>query len=218
MSDHSPHDRRADPRLSLQLPIRVQSGYDRVQTPQATLATTTDASLNGVGLLLDHPLAVGQIVRLELPAPLARAGPILLGGRYARAYGVVRNVLAQQAGRHRVGVKFFDFLETESRPQAHPDERRRFPRFPIPIHFIVEQASPTRAALSVAENLSRGGAQLAACLSLKRGDVVRIYQTEGGFDTRAEVTHAASQPDGLVRLHVKFLDGKVPEHVVPLLG
>lgn len=217
MSDHSPHDRRADPRLSLQLPIRVQSGYDRVQTPQATLATTTDASLNGVGLLLDHSLAVGQIVRLELPALLARAGPVRLGGRSSRAYGVVRNVLAQ-AGGHRVGVKFFDFLETESRPQAQPDERRRFPRFPIPVHFIVEQASPTRAALSVAENLSRGGAQLAACLSLKRGDVVRIYQTEGGFDTRAEVTHAAAQPDGLVRLHVKFLDGKVPEHVVPLLS
>jgi hypothetical protein len=205
--------------VSLELPIRVQSGYDRVQTPQATLATTTDASLSGIGLLLDHSLVVGQIVRLELLAPLASAGPILLGGRSARAYGVVRNVQAQQEGRHRVGVKFFDFLEPDTRsPPAQPDERRRFPRFPIPIHFIVEQSSTRQAALSVAENLSRGGAQLAACLSLQPGDVVRISQTEGGFETRAVVTHAAAQPDGLVRVHVRFLDGKVPEHLIPRLG
>jgi hypothetical protein len=169
--------------------------------------------------VLDHSLAVGQIVRLELLAPLASAGPILLGGRSLRAYGVVRNVRPQQEGLHRVGVKFFDFLDSEGRrPRAQPDERRRFPRFPIPVHFIVEQTSSRRAALSVAENLSRGGAQLAACLSLKAGDVVRICQTEGGFETRAEVTHASAQPDGLVRVHLRFLDGNVPEHVVPALS
>ena len=83
---------------------------------------------------------------------------------------------------------------------------------------MVEQASPTRAALSVAEDLSRGGAQLSVCLTLKKGDVVRISQTEGGFETRAQVTHVATGPDGLVRLHVKFLDGKVPAHLVPLVG
>ena len=219
MSELSKQDRRADARMSVQLPIRVHSGYDRVQTPQATLATITDASLRGVGLLVDHPLAVGQIVRLELPAPLPRGGPFLLGGRSVRAYGVVRNVRAPGAEGHRVGVSFYDFLETEEpRPRARPDERRRFPRYAIPVHFVVEQASPARAALSVAEDLSRGGAQLSVCLSLKRGDVVRISQTEGGFETRAEITHAAAQPDGLMRLHVKFLDGQVPEHVVPLFG
>jgi hypothetical protein len=204
--------------VSLELPIRVQSGYDRVQTPHATLATTTDASLSGLGLLLDHSLVVGQIVRLELLSPLAHAGPILLGGRSARAYGVVRNIQSQE-GLHRVGVKFFDFLDPERRgPRAQPDERRRFPRYPLPIHFIVEQSSTRQAALSVAENLSQGGAQLAACLSLQPGDVVRIRQTEGGFETRAVVTHASAQPDGLVRVHVRFLDGKVPEHLIPRLG
>jgi hypothetical protein len=218
VSEQSKQDRRADARMSVQVPIRVHSGYDRVQTPQATLATITDASLRGVGLLLDHPLAVGQIVRLELLAPL-RGGPFLLGGRSVRAYGVVRNVRAPAAEGHRVGVSFYDFLEAEdARPRARPDERRRFPRYAIPVHFVVEQASPARAALSVAEDLSRGGAQLSVCLSLQRGDIVRISQTEGGFETRAEITHAAAQPDGLVRLHVKFLDGQVPEHVVPLFG
>jgi hypothetical protein len=53
---------------------------------------------------------------------------------------------------------------------------------------------------------------------LQPGDVVRISQTEGGFETRAVVTHAAAQPDGLVRVHVRFLDGKVPEHLIPRLG
>jgi PilZ domain len=219
VSDLSKQDRRAHSRVSVELPIRLNSGYDRVQTPQATLATITDASLSGLGLLVDHPLAVGQIVRLELPAPLPRAGPFLLGGRSVRAYGVVRNVRERRSGDHRVGVKFFDFVEfQDARPPERRDERRRFPRYAIPVHFVVEQASPKRAALSVAEDLSRGGAQLSICLSLKKGDVVRLSQTEGGFETRAQVTHVATRPDGLVRLHVKFLDGKVPAHVVPLVG
>ena len=74
MSDLSKQDRRAHSRVSVELPIRLNSGYDRVQTPQATLATITDASLSGLGLLVDHPLAVGQIVRLELPAPALPSG------------------------------------------------------------------------------------------------------------------------------------------------
>ena len=82
----------------------------------------------------------------------------------------------------------------------------------------MEQSSTRQAALSVAENLSQGGAQLAACLSLQPGDVVRIRQTEGGFETRAVVTHTSARPDGLVRVHVRFLDGKVPEHLIPRLG
>lgn len=220
MSSAPQDDRRSDPRGRLQVPIHVVSGYDRVQTPHSSLGTTTDVSASGVGLLLPHVLSVGQIVRLELPALLARAGPFRFGGRATRAYAVVRNVRADAQG-HRVGVKFFDFVADAARaPQPDPDERRRHPRFAIPINFIVQQVSGSGVTLqewlSVAEDLSRGGARLAACLRLNSGDVVKIRETEGGFETRAEVTHAALHPDGLTRLHVRFLDDRTPDHVVPL--
>jgi hypothetical protein len=215
-----PDERRKDERFRLQLPLRVHSGYDRVQTPRSVLATTADASASGISLILPQALAVGQIVRLELLAPVVRAGPYRLGGRATSAYAVVRNVEAQEDG-HRMGVKFFDFLGSEDTvPRPRPEERRRHPRFPIPVHFIVQQISGERATLrqglSVAEDLSRGGAQLAACFRLRQGDIVLIRETEGGFETRAEITHAAPHADGLARLHVKFLDGHCPEHVVPM--
>ena len=133
MSDHSKQDRRADPRVSVELPIRVNSGYDRVQTPQATLATITDASLSGLGLLVDHPLAVGQIVRLELPAPIPRAGPSCWAAAPCARMVSSATFAGGGAGDHRVGVKFFDFLEFEDlRPPERRDERRRFSRYRSP--------------------------------------------------------------------------------------
>lgn len=215
-----PEDRRRDARFPLELPIQVRSGYDRVQTPQAAFATTADASASGISLILPQPLSVGQIVRVELLAPVARAGPYRLGGRATSAYAVVRNVQAQASG-HRIGVKFFDFLgRDEPVPRPRPEERRRHPRFAIPVHFIVQQSSGERATLqeglSVAEDVSRGGAQLAACFRLRKGDIVLIRETEGDFETRAEVTDSTLHADGLARLHVKFLDGHCPEHVVPM--
>jgi hypothetical protein len=211
------NDRRKDPRAPLQVPIQVHSGFDRVQTPQSALGTTTDASSSGVGLLLRHPVSVGQIVRLELVGA-ARAGPFRLGGRSTRAYAVVRNVRSETEGV-RVGVKFFDFVEADEPARPSPDERRRSPRYAIPVNFIVQQVHNTGAKLqewlSVAEDLSHGGARLVACLQLNRGDLVRLRETEGGFETRAEVTHSALHSDGLVRLHLRFLD-HTPDHVVPL--
>jgi hypothetical protein len=133
----------------------------------------------------------------------------------------VRNVRADPEG-HRVGVKFFDFAQGErAEPRPSPDERRRSSRFAIPVSFVVRQVSASGAALqewlSVAEDLSQGGARLVARFHLNRGDLVLIRETDGGFETRAEVTHAALHPDGLVRLHVMFLD-HTPDHVVPFLS
>jgi len=162
-------------------------------------------------------VSVGQIVRLELVGA-ARAGPFRLGGRSTRAYAVVRNVRSGAEGV-RVGVKFFDFVEIDARPAPSPDERRRSQRFAVPVNFIVQQVDRSGAMLrewlSVAEDLSHGGARLVGNLPLNRGDLVLLRQTDGTFETRAEVTHSAVHSDGLVRLHLRFLD-HAPDHVVPL--
>lgn len=220
MSGASEPDRRKEPRVALALPLVVQSGFDRVQTPQTQSARSIDASLTGLGLVVQHPLSVGQIVRVTLPAPLLRAGAFRFGGHSAHVYAVVRNI-REFAGGQRAGVLFFELHAVDERAGlGAAAERRRQRRFTIPLHFIVRHTARVSATatedLAVAEDLSRGGARLAACFELRPGDLVSIRATDGSFETRAEVTHVALQTDGLVRLHVKFVEGHAPDHLVPL--
>lgn len=210
-------ERRQDPRVELHLLVRVRGGDEADGTPWSEITTTTDASAGGIGLLLDHPLAVGQVVQLDVLTPL----PKRLGVPEATThplYGVVRSAVPEgDAGR--VGVMFLE-RHVDLDPREAEGDRRRSERFPIRVNFIVQQVDAAgvtiKEGLSVAEDISRGGAQLLAALSLKPGDVVRLREVGGAFETRAEITRTWVDDEGLRRLHLRFLDGRSPDHVVPI--
>ena len=209
-------ERRQDPRVELHLLVRVRGGDGADGSPWTEITTTTDASAGGVGLVLDHRLAVGQVVQLEVLTPLPKS----LGVPEATThplYGVVRSAVAEgDAGR--VGVMFLErHIDFDSLDSEH--DRRRSERFAIRVNFIVQQVDAAgvtiKEGLSVAEDISRGGAQLVAALGLTPGDVVLLREVGGAFEARAEITRTWLDGDGLRRLHLRFLDGRSPDHVVP---
>jgi hypothetical protein len=103
-------------------------------------------------------------------------------------------------------------------PPSDPSERRAHPRFQLFLNFTIQQVDEWGAVLqeelTVAESLSKGGAQVKTSLEFMKGDVILLQEAGGGFATRAEVRGIQAGPDGIVRLHLKFLDRPAPERLL----
>jgi hypothetical protein len=101
---------------------------------------------------------------------------------------------------------------------SDPNERRAHPRFQLFLNFTIQQVDEWGAVLqeelTVAESLSKGGAQVKTSLELMKGDVVLLQEAGSGFATRAEVRGVQKGPDGIARLHLKFLDRPAPERLL----
>jgi len=226
IEDRSAGDSRRDRRFGFTLLVRVEGGREAGRTPWEEVTTTRDASAGGVSFVVGHPVAVGEVIRLRVLPPLPEAlKQFELTEPSSPAYAVVRTNTVE-AGARRVGVKFCSDGDVEElmpaalpAPPAGTDERRRSERFVSCVNFVVKQADEWGAilteALTVAENISRGGAQLLAPIPVSPGDVIFLREAGGEFETRAEVTNASTDEEGLRRLHVKFLDGRSPGHLVP---
>jgi len=97
-------------------------------------------------------------------------------------------------------------------------ERRTHPRFQIFLNFTLQQVDEwgvvLQEELTVADNLSRGGTHVMTSLDFMRGDVVLLQEAGGGFATRAEIRAVREGPDGITRLHLKFLDRQAPERLL----
>lgn len=224
MADKSDEDRRQAPRIPLHLIVRVQGAEEKGGQPWTEITTTADASPDGVAVIVEHPLSLGQVVRLQLLPPLPRGlGPVQLEGPSPEVWGVVRNA-RDEAGARRVGVMFVDQPTEPAAPEAgaSPQNRRSSERFPVHPTFIVQQIDEMgvilKEGLTVAEDISRGGAQLASPVRFSKGDIVVVQETAGAFQGRAEVTHTSVDEAGLLRVHVRFLDGRSPDAVVPERG
>ncbi len=99
-------------------------------------------------------------------------------------------------------------------------ERRSSSRIAIPLELTLERLSPGGQVLqqerTLAENVGWGGAQvLTAMSSLNVGDVVRLTEQSGDFQTRAAVRNAHVAPDRIRRLNLEFLDRQAPDRLVP---
>jgi hypothetical protein len=107
---------------------------------------------------------------------------------------------------------------TPSSNPSDPNERRAHPRFQSFLNFTVQQVDEWGAVLqeelTVAESLSKGGAQVKTSLEFMKGDVILLQEAGGGFATRAEVRAVQAGPDGIARLHLKFLDRPAPERLL----
>ena len=218
------HNRRDDLRFGFPVRVLVNGGHEAGGTPWEEVTTTRDASAGGASFLMDHPLSVGEVIRLQVLPPL----PAVLGGFELTepsrpVYAIVRSCVLDFRGR-RVGVKFFDDVEglmPPSAPATPPgtEDRRLRERYLTSVHFIAQRVDEYGAilveALTVAENISGGGAQLLAPLQVVRGDTLVLLEAGGSFESRAEVRNAFADEGGLRRLNVMFLDGRSPRHLFP---
>ena len=71
---------------------------------------------------------------------------------------------------------------------------------------------------TVAEDISKWGAQVRTSLPLAKGDMVRVEEVGGDYKTRAEIRNVTIGPDNHPRLHLLFLDEPAPERLLPPIG
>jgi PilZ domain len=102
--------------------------------------------------------------------------------------------------------------------QAERAERRAHPRHSVFVNLVIQQidewGTVLHEELTVADNLSRGGAQVRSTLELPPASEVVVQEAGGSFSTRAEVRHARRGPDGVMRVHLRFLDHPAPDRLI----
>lgn len=103
-------------------------------------------------------------------------------------------------------------------PAVDPNERRRAARFDMYVNFTLQEVDEwgvvLREELSVAENVSKGGARVLTSLNFAKGEVIVIQEVGGSFTTRAEVKGIGHGKDGVRRLNLKFLDYQTPDRLL----
>jgi len=115
--------------------------------------------------------------------------------------------------------------DTHARPArpetATKDEkgRRRFDRYDIFVNLMLqdmdEWGAVLKEELTVADNIGRGGARVMTAIAFAKGDVVFVQEIGGPFAARAAVRDRSIGRDRLHRLHLEFLDGRAPDHLIP---
>lgn len=133
------------------------------------------------------------------------------------------------------GARFlfpWDVRSAAAPPQPAPDppardpgaqdrrrDRRVSERYDVTADFWLQQVDEWEEILgegfTVSENISRGGARLVTAIPVVRGDILLLRELGGRFETRAEVTDLVVDKDGVRRLHVRFVGGPSPDHLVP---
>ena len=68
---------------------------------------------------------------------------------------------------------------------------------------------------TTAENMSKWGALVRTALPVAKGEMVTVAEREGRYKSRAEIRNVTIGADGLVRLNLLFLDGSVPDELLP---
>ncbi len=113
--------------------------------------------------------------------------------------------------------------------EIHPDpmspalhDRRASARINLFVNFTLqlvdEWGTVLQEELTVADNLSRGGAHVMTSLEFAKNDVIQLEESGGGFATRAEVRGVKRGRDGIIRLHLRFLDGQTPDRLLGIKG
>jgi len=101
-------------------------------------------------------------------------------------------------------------------PDLH--DRRATARLNLFVNFTLqlvdEWGTILQEELTVADNLSRGGAHVLTSLEFAKNDVVQLEESGGGFATRAEVRGVKRGRDGIIRLHLRFIGGQAPNRLL----
>jgi hypothetical protein len=103
-------------------------------------------------------------------------------------------------------------------PRDTPADRRVAPRIQVFVNFTIQQVDEwgvvLQEELTVADNVSKGGARVMTSLSFHVGDVILVQEAGGGFATRAEVRAVTKVQSAIERLHLHFLDRQAPDRML----
>jgi hypothetical protein len=225
-------ERRKQRRVPMRFPIRIQ-GRDTDGTTWEEMSSCEDASAGGVGLRVQRPIVLGQVLHLSLPLPQRFRQYDLTDPSY-RVYGLVRNVRHTPDGAFRIGVLFIGKHPprgTQTLPgelflmpgDPRPVERRRYPRHVTRLTLRLEaENAPGGVAVeekTMAEDVGPWGAQVKAMtLPVVKGAILQVQELDGDFSTRAEVRNISIGADGHPRLNLLFLDAPAPERMLPAVG
>ena len=99
-----------------------------------------------------------------------------------------------------------------------PDDRRQAPRVELFVNFTIQLVDEwgvvLQEELTVADNVSKGGARVMTSLGFQVGEIVVLQEAGGGFATRAEVRGVTKMQPTVDRLHLRFLDRQAPERLL----
>ena len=99
-----------------------------------------------------------------------------------------------------------------------PEDRRRAPRVQLFVNFTIqlvdEWGAVLQEELTVADNVSGGGARVMTSLGFQVGEVLLLQEAGGGFATRAEVRAITKVQPAVDRLHLRFMDRQAPERLL----
>ena len=113
----------------------------------------------------------------------------------------------------------WELVEAPSKPDETdlPTYLRRHTRFSIPetlvIELLDENGDVAASEVSVTENVSVGGAAVFTSFNIEVGSFLRVKSERLGTSIISVVRGKRVGPDGIVRLHVEFID-----HLFPLEG
>jgi hypothetical protein len=99
-----------------------------------------------------------------------------------------------------------------------PEDRRQAPRVELFVNFTIqlvdEWGAVLQEELTVADNVSKGGARVMTSLGFQVGEIILLQEAGGGFATRAEVRGITKMQPTVDRLHLRFLDRQAPERLL----
>ena len=92
------------------------------------------------------------------------------------------------------------------------------PRIDVFVNFMLQltdtEGAVLQQELTVADNVSRGGARVMTALSFQVGDVVLLQEAGGAFSTRAEIRAVTRVQPTYERLHLRFMDRQAPDRLL----
>ena len=217
-------ERRRQRRVPLKVPVRVRGrGADGAGWEE--MSSCEDASIGGVALLVAHAVRPGQVLHLSVPLP-QRFRQYDINDSSYRTYALVRHA-RPSASALRVGVLFLGRHPPRG-AQALPAElflmpgerpvRRACPALTLRLRLESEQA-PGGVAQEEDAPVEHLGPRVAVVrttrLPVARGTLLVVEEKDGTFRTRAEVSSIAIGADGQPRVSLRFLEGPVPDRLLP---
>jgi len=120
---------------------------------------------------------------------------------------------------NRADGGLWDLVEAGPNPDETdlPTELRRHSRFAIPesllLELLDESGDVAASEVSVAENVSLGGAAVFTSFNVEIGSFLRVRSERSDISIISIVRGKRAGSDGIVRLHLEFID-----HLFPLEG